>query len=217
METLRAMSTLWPSAGRAWELVNGCRATLRRPELVVPSMGPNVSQNGMRDSRPAQYPQSRLLTKAQSLSHLGRSREELKKSQTIDTALHQRAASTLQPPHSAYPHMQRYSPQQNANDQLLVPWNGVGDNNFMQATLDNSPLGHSRSASVGSQRDPSGGAIVMPHFWTDPFTDSSLLTSNYYGLPNMVDRQRQPTSVESDLAPQGFSGLPYVPYGGAGF
>ena len=209
METLRAISTLWPGAGRALELLNGCRATLRRPELVVPSMGSNLSQNGMRDSRP----QNRLLTKAQSLSHLGRSREEPNKSQTIDTALHQRAANTLQPPHSAYPHMQRYSPHQNVNDQLFVPWNGVDDDSFMQATLDNSPPNHSRSASVGAQR----GAVSMPHFWTDPFADSSLLTSNYYGLPNMVDGPGQPNSVEGNLAPQGFSGLPYVPYDGAGF
>lgn len=218
METLRAISTLWPSAGRAWELLNGCKATLRRPEVIVPSLSTKIQQHGGRDGYTPQYPQNRLLTKAQSLSHLGRrSREELNANHGMDVSFQSHNINSLQTPQSAYPRTQGFSPQQNMSDQIFVPWSGGSDTSFIRSNFDNSSPTHSRSASVGSHREPPGSAASIPHFWTDPFTDTSLLTSNYYGLPNMVDRRGQPISLENNLAPQGFGGVSYVPYEGTGF
>ena len=108
----------------------------------------------------------------------------------------------------------------------LSGWGPGSDTSFIRSTFsssnnnnNNSPSSaHNRSASAGSQQEQQGHQInpggPMPHFWSDPFTDSTILASSYYGLP-VMDRQAQ-IAIDQNL-PAGFGQADFAPFEGINF
>lgn len=216
METLKAISTLWPSAGRAWELLNGCRPVAKQHEsLLTPGISLKM-QTGMRDGYPPRYAHNPSLTRTQSLSCL-RPRDEqyMPHPQPIDNSVQPHNLQSIHPPHTAYP-SHSYSPHR-STDQLFGPLNSthIGDTSYIRTAFDSSAPGHNRSASVGSQRE-SVASGTLPSLWTDPFTDSSLLSSNYYAIPTTVDHRAHSTGIENASGTH-LGGLTYVQYENGGF
>ncbi|KAG8837598.1 hypothetical protein FRC18_008823 [Serendipita sp. 400] len=188
MDTLRGISTLWPSAGRGWELINGCRSATRRPFPVqnIAHTGQRPQDDNLYSGRASQN-QARGLSHAKSMSHVGGERQNLHNSlasNRVGQFHYQRNTSfqPSQPLQSPASILQGYEPQSQ-----FASFSAADPNNARTTFIQPSPT-HSRSASVASHREPA--TAPMPHFWSDPFTDSTLLSSNYYGLQGM-DRQTQ--------------------------
>lgn len=225
MDTLKGMSKLWPSAERGWDLIRGCRAILRKPEQLKPRhfTQPQVSHESLRsEGRGAQYAQvQNAAPQPRSLTDLSRFRDEgsginaFKTGTMGSSRLHSASTEHLrpysQPPIKASPQQPQFPP---------INWpsgDGINLNN-----LNRSPFAEPVPST--SQREltnlQQGGAL--PHYWTDAFTDTTLLNSNYYGLPPLSQQQgagpplhgRQPTSYENvnypDFGAQYWSCLGHV-------
>ncbi|CAG7850422.1 SubName: Full=Uncharacterized protein {ECO:0000313/EMBL:CCA69624.1} [Serendipita indica DSM 11827] len=210
METLRGISSLWPAAGRGWELINGCRATIRRPTPVRHLAMTNKKSYDDIAQAYRNTAQRRVLSHAKSLSHFGRhhnvsppsSQPESTVGYDLGTSAH--TLSSFRPqtnPPSAGPSTPQYG-----------SW-PTGDSNMLPPSFSQISPTHARSASVGSHRDQQA-PTAMPHFWSDPFTDSSLLTSNYYGLQGM-GRQIQ-MALDQNPNTQ-YGQVNYTPFEGTGF
>ncbi|CAG8681951.1 48_t:CDS:2, partial [Acaulospora colombiana] len=171
MEALKEISVLWPSAGRAWELIKGTSRLNFADGLENPS---DVSYG---------YPQGRS---AQSSFY-----------------------STANDPSGA---PRGFIQSNTSAEQSLPPW-GTNDSSSVRQPF-NPSISHTRSASAGSYRDY-GNNTAMPHFWSDPFTDSTLLTSNYYGLPMAMD-QSVGTSLDQQ-AGSGYGRVNYTPFDAPNF
>jgi hypothetical protein len=196
MEALRGMSALWPAAGRGWDLINGCRPRTGDTVNAAISLLSRRQEDTLSNNRislPSQ-PQSRQRTISSEKDHNRMQsnvpQEPLDGYRSFPTnnaptvtrfALNEQSPSPLSRP---------YGGPANAP---YMNWTGNSDTSFVRSTFNNPPSTHSRNASVGSQREPP--RTPLPHFWSDPFTDTSLLTSNYYGLP-VMERQ-VPTATES--------------------
>ncbi|PVG01630.1 hypothetical protein CPB86DRAFT_871039 [Serendipita vermifera] len=230
MEALKEISVLWPSAGRAWELIKGCRASVRRIDtLKVDPSGPTRRQkddsywgptSSTRELQGGQYSQNRGLAHSRSLSQV-RGTSRLNFTDGLET-----------PSDVSYPYPQGRPAQSSfystGNDPSgasrgfiqsntpvepsLPPW-ATNDGSSARQPF-NPTISHTRSASAGSYRDY-GNSAAMPHFWSDPFTDSTLLTSNYYGLPTAMD---QSVGVTLDQqAGSGYGRVNYTPFDASNF
>jgi hypothetical protein len=136
--------------------------------------------------------------------------------------LYQQNAITMLPPAvpvASFPRPFNKPPTQTTP--LISSWAGA-DTSFVRSTFNsNNPSSsqHSRSASVGAQREQGrqvnvNQSVAMPHFWSDPFTDSTLLASNYYGLP-VMDRQTQ-IAIDQNLH-TGFGQADFAPFESGNF
>lgn len=218
MDSLKGISKLWPAAGRGWELIKGCRTEIRRAPAINVNRAHFARESGMQDSRQQQQeqaPTSRMLSHSRSLSHVrgGMTPSPLGDPQRL---IHHRSQVFPSPVYQPTPPSASFAGPYNLQNDTAMP-NWGGENTFIRSNFNNNnPTSgaHSRSASVGSQRDQINPSAPMPHFWSDPFTDSTLLTSNYYGLP-VMDRQAQIAIDHNSQA--GFGQVDFTPYDGAGF
>jgi hypothetical protein len=239
MDTLKGIANLWPAAGRGWELINGCRPTALNVTTNVNrthfARASSAIDSGLRDSRPSPYPVNpaqRLLSHSRSLSHMKAEHRvepgSYKPSPLMDdqhVSFHQPSQiyqnSIFPPALSATSFSRPYNQQPIQPNPSTSGWGGAGDTSFVRSAFNNNPSSshHSQSASVGSQQEQGRQVNVnqnapMPHFWTDPFTDSTLLASNYYGLP-VMDRQTQ-IAIDQNLQ-NGFGQADFAPFGGGNF
>jgi hypothetical protein len=218
MEALKEIAVLWPSAGRAWELIRGCRASVRRVDTLKADPSTSLrrqkddtywgSASSAREAQGSQYSQNRVLAHSRSLSQV-RSTNRLNPHEGLETpsdvsygypqgrSVQGSFYNTNDPSNTSRGFVQ-------SNESSLPPWT-TNDNSSVRQPF-NPSVSHTRSASAGSFRDY-GNSAVMPHFWSDPFTDSTLLTSNYYGLPTAMDQ-----SVGINLDQQTGSGYGRVNY-----
>ena len=242
MDTLKGIAKLWPAAGRGWELINGCRTEIRRAPIINVNRAhfarpTSAIESGMHDGHQAQlqqqqqqqqqFPTNRMLSHSRSLSHV---KGDIRGSMTpsplsadSQRLIHHRSQIFPSPVYQPAPPSASFAGPYNLQTDPIgssIPSWGGDAAGFARSTFNhnNPPSGtHSRSASVGSQREQQINANAnapMPHFWSDPFTDSTLLTSNYYGLP-VMDRQ---TQIAIDHNSQiDFGQVDFTPFDGTTF
>jgi hypothetical protein len=239
MDTLKGIATLWPAAGRGWELINGCRPAAFNANVNVNrkhfARANSVIDSGLHDGRPSPYPANpaqRLLSHSRSLSYMKAERRVEPGSYTPSPLMDDQHVSFHQPSQLYQNSMfspalpaaslsRPFNQQPNQPNPSTPGWGGAGDTSFVRSAFNNNPPSsrHSHSASVGSQRElgqqvNANQGAPMPHFWSDPFTDSTLLASNYYGLP-VMDRQTQ-IAIDQNLH-TGFGQADFAPFGGGNF
>ncbi|KAG8835837.1 hypothetical protein FRC17_000801 [Serendipita sp. 399] len=190
MDTLRGISALWPSAGRGWELINGCRSSIPRPVPIrhLANAVQRPQDDNLYLGRSSQN-QTRSLSHAKSMSHVGGDRQDQLGTQppnriNVGQPHYPRDASFQ----SSQPLQSLQSPANLIQGYEFTPHLHTANTIAPRSSFIQPSPTHSRSASVASHREPV--VTPMPHFWSDPFTDSTLLSSNYYGLQGM-DRQAQ--------------------------
>lgn len=216
METLKGVAPLWPSAGRGWELINGCRPSMKPADTVnaAISLLSRRPEDGFKNNRTPPPSQPQIMQSPQRAFPTDKDHSNLQSNITPEGLDGYRGY----PSNSGIP-ANRYALSEQSPSPLPRPyagaanttfshWPGNGDTSFVRSTFNNSSTSHSRNPSVGSQRDPT--RVPPPHFWSDPFTDSTLLTSNYYGLP-ITDRQVQTTGENGGVE---FGSLNYASYQG---
>ncbi|KIM22896.1 hypothetical protein M408DRAFT_28343 [Serendipita vermifera MAFF 305830] len=218
MDALKGMAKLWPAASRGWELINGCRTEVRRAPVIniqqshfaraSSAVEPGGQQQQIPQQQQQPFPANRMLSHSRSLSHVrGDTRAGMTPSPLGDRLIHHKSqifpSSVYQPTPPSATFATPYNLQNDPTRSSIPGW-GFGSTS--------SPSGaHSRSTSVGSLREQvnTNPGAPMPHFWSDPFTDSTILTSNYYGVP-ILDRQTQ-IAIDHN-AQGGFGPVDFTPY-----
>lgn len=219
MDVLNGMRYTWPSAGRAWDLLCGCRTAIKTntdmprnrvttqvkrhadeafDDYHTQSAHPSLQRPYVQNSKPA--PVDRMATQ-------------------MHRSLSRPTSSHLNPifPPSSSPYGVRVHPvpQEQPDGTTYFSINNWGENPsldtpgmYSQPSIQGPLI--SQQASRPQHMAPLSGApqgqqqTLVPaqslesQMWGDPYADSNLLSSNYYGLP-IATRRSEPAPVSMHL------------------
>jgi hypothetical protein len=222
MDVLNSMRYIWPSAGRAWDLLHGCRAAIKTntdiPRNRVTAQVKRHADEAFDDyhAQPAQH------TLHQQAYLQGSKPVPVDR---IEPRMHRplsRPPSThfnqLFPSNSSYGVRVHPVSQEQADGTTYFSINGWGDNPgldtpglYSQSSIQGplvpqhtsrpqhmSPLSQAPQAQPPSQQTFVPTQSLGSQMWGDPYADSNLLSSNYYGLP-IANRRSEGAPVSMQM------------------
>ena len=240
MGVLNVMRCIWPSAGRAWDLLHGCRIAIKT--------NTDIPRNRVtaQVKRPAGEAFDDYRTQPAHPSVQQQSYVQNSKPAPIDTQP-QRPLSRPSSSHffpSGSPYGVRVHPvsQEQPDGTTFFSINGWGDNPgldtpglYSQSPIQGplvpqqasrpqhmAPIPQAPPAQLSSQQTLVPTQPLGNHqMWGDPYADSNLLSSNYYGLP-IANRRSESAPVSMHMghevvntlhiSQQAFSNGQYVSY-----
>lgn len=222
MDVLNIVRYIWPSAGRAWDLLHGCRIAIKTntdmPRNRVTSQVKRHADEAFDDYH-AQSAHPSLQQQAYAQSSKPAPVERM------DTQMHRplsRPPSThfnqIFPSASPYSvHVHPASPEQ-PDGTTYFSLNGWGDNPsldtpglYSQPSIQGplvsqqasrsqhlAPLSQAPQPQLSSQQTFVSSQQLGSQMWGDPYADSNLLSSNYYGLP-IANRRSEAAPVSMQM------------------
>lgn len=245
MDVLNAMRCIWPSAGRAWDLLHGCRVAIRTnsdiPRSRVTAQVKRHADEAFDDyhtTPPHPSLQQQPYVQNSKPAPIERMDAQLHRPLSRPPSSHFNQIFPSNPPYGVRVHPVS---QDQSDGTTYFSINGWGDNPgldapglYSQSPIQGSlvPQQTSRSQHMAplSQAPPAqlpGQQALVPaqaiggQMWGDPYADTNLLSSNYYGLP-IANRRSEAAPVSMHVGQevantphighQAFSNGQYVSY-----
>ena len=217
MDVLSAMRYTWPSAGRAWDLLYGCRAAIKTntdiPRNRVTTQVKRHADEAFDDYH-AQPPHPSLqqpYVQSSKPAAVDRMSTQMHRPLSRPSSSH---LNTIFPSTSPYGVRVHPVSQEQPDGTTYFSINGWGDNPsldtpgiYSQSSIQGplvpqqaprpqhmAPLSGAPQTQLSPQQTLVPAQSLESQMWGDPYADSNLLSSNYYGLP-IANRRSEPAPV----------------------
>lgn len=244
-DVLNIMRYIWPSAGRAWDLLHSCRLAIKT-STDIPRSRVTAQVKRHADEAFDDYHTTPAHPSLQQQPYVPNSKPA--PIDRVDTQMHRPLSrppsshfNQMFPPNPSYSVRVHPVPQDQSDGTTFFSMNGWGDNPgldapglYSQSPIQGSlvpqqtsrpqhipPLPQAPQAQLSAQQALVPAPSLGSQMWGDPYADSNLLSSNYYGLP-IANRRSEaapvPMHVGQEVANtphighQAFSNGQYVSY-----